>query len=193
VATASQSRLAPVTGLPGRVRADEHVRTLIAQHGTPPMDAALVDLKNFQQYNARFGFDLGDQLLRRVVTMLQLLVAKGEPETFMAHLGDDRFLITAPGGRLARRLPILLQQFDRELDTSGASLAPTTAGSIATDTTSVGLRAVVFPAPFGLIESPRDLIQAATRARTGQAMEFGHSVLISADMKTAGSDTRRTA
>ncbi len=193
VATASQSRLAPVTGLPGRVRADEHVRTLIAQHGTPPMDAALVDLRNFQQYNSRFGFDLGDQLLRRVMTMLQLLVTKGEPDMFMAHLGDDRFLITAPTGRLARRLPILLQQFDRELDTTGASLAPTTAGTIAPDSTSVGLRAVLFPSPFGHIESPRDLIQAALLARTGRPTEFGHSVLISADVKTTGSDTRRSA
>jgi EAL domain-containing protein (putative c-di-GMP-specific phosphodiesterase class I)/GGDEF domain-containing protein len=181
VANTSQSRLAPVTGLPGRVRADEHVRTLIAQHGTPPMDAALVDLRNFQQYNARFGFDLGDQLLRRVMTMLQLLVSKGEPDTFIAHLGDDRFLITAPAGRLARRLPILLQQFDRELDTTGASLAPTTAGVIAPDSTSVGLRAVLISTPFAGIESPRDLIQAAMLARSRHATEFGGSVLISAE------------
>lgn len=192
VASASQSRLVPVTGLPGRVRADEHVRTLVAQQGSPPMDAALIDLKNFNQYNSRFGFDLGDQLLRRVMTMLQLLVTKGEADMFMAHLGDDRFLITAPAGRLARRLPILLQQFDRELDSAGASLTPTTAGTIAPDPTSVGLRAVLLPTPFGGVESSRELIQAALQARTRPPMEFGHSVLIDADV-LAPTDHRRTA
>ncbi|MFO0833967.1 MAG: GGDEF domain-containing protein [Phycisphaerales bacterium] len=192
VASASQSRLAPVTGLPGRVRADEHVRTLVAQHGSPPMDAALVDLKNFNQYNSRFGFDLGDQLLRRVMTMLQLLVTKSEPDIFMAHLGDDRFLITAPAGRLARRLPILLQQFDRELDTTGASLAPTTAGTIAPDSTSVGLRAVLLPTPFGLVESSRELIHAAMQARTRHTTDFGHSVLINAIVPPP-TDARRLA
>lgn len=193
IAGASQSRLAPVTGLPGRVRADEHVRALIAQHGAPPMDAAFIDLRNFSQYNTRFGFDLGDQLLRRVVTMLQLLVSKGEPDVFVAHLGDDHFLLTAPAGRLGRRLPILLQQFDRELDATGASLSPTAPGSIPSESAGVSLRAVLMPTPFGVIESPRELIHAAFQARARGGHAIGRSSLIRLDALRDAPDTRRLA
>lgn len=187
VAGASQTRLAPVTGLPGRVRADEHVRTLIAQHGQAQMDAAVVDIRNFDQYNSRFGFDLGDQLLRRVVTMLQLLVTKQDADIFIAHLGDDRFLLTAPTGKLARRLPGLLQQFDRE---QGLTLTPMVKDTASTKT-SVGLRAVLLATPFHLIQSPRELMRAAAQGRFQPAREYGHSVLISANMPAA--DMRKLA
>ncbi|MBL8760989.1 MAG: GGDEF domain-containing protein [Phycisphaerae bacterium] len=183
VASNSQSRIAPVTGLPGRVRAEEHLRGLIAQHGVPPMDAALIDVRNFHAYNTRYGFDLGDQLLRRVVTMLQLLVAKGETAAFLAHLGDDRFLVTAPAGQLSRRLPMLLQQFDRELDTAGGSMASARPMSTTDEAPGVGLRAVLLPTPFGVIDSPRDLMRAASDGRRELGKDTGHSVLITASIQ----------
>lgn len=113
-----QHRTAPLTGLPGRVQADEHVHALIARcrgsAGTPyrPTDAAMIDIRCLSDFNGAYGYDLGDQILKRLADMLARDVIKGESEMFLAHLGSDRFLVTGRGELLEPRLRRLAREFE---------------------------------------------------------------------------------
>lgn len=155
-----QDRTAPVTGLPARVRADEHVASLIAEAKSRPGrsgDAAVVDIRNFAAFNAVVGYELGDQLLQRVVALLRTEVVRGEAGVFLAHLESDRFLLTAPSGVLAGRLRGMLETFDVTGETERPGEGSGRGG--------VGLRAVLVPDAFAGAETPADVYRAARDAR----------------------------
>ncbi|MEK6703038.1 MAG: EAL domain-containing protein [Planctomycetota bacterium] len=165
-----QSRTAPVTGLPTRVRADEHIGLLIRRSRPdsttvrpPAYDAAVVDIRCFADFNAVFGFELGDLLLQRLVSLIQSEVAGDDHENFVAHLGDDRFLITARSGVLHERLHRLALAFDSAAANSGGRHGETLLAGV--DAPWATLRIVSIPNAFAGIESPRDLFQLADTAR----------------------------
>ncbi len=118
----TQMGRAPLTGLPARASADQHIGALIRQgeggaaeqlHGGSLGDAAMIDIRNFDAYNATFGYELGNKLLRELAELIKTIVVQDEPGVFLAHLGDDRFLLTAPPGVLLPRLGALMAEFDR--------------------------------------------------------------------------------
>lgn len=120
-----QLRIAPLTGLPGRVLADEYLSRLFRNAPTPPgadettlrlartHDAALIDVRAFSTYNERMGYELGDELLRRVVETFRRVIGPLGSEIYFAHLGDDRFLATAPAGVLEQPLRSFVAAFDQ--------------------------------------------------------------------------------
>lgn len=155
-----QDRTAPVTGLPARVRADEHVASLIAEARNRPGragEAAVVDIRNFADFNAVVGYELGDQLLQRVVALLRSEVVRGDDGIFLAHIENDRFLVTAPSGVLAGRLRGMLETFDM----TGVAERPGEGAGRG----GVGLRAVLVPDAFSGAETPADVYRAAKEAR----------------------------
>ncbi|MBC7773054.1 MAG: GGDEF domain-containing protein [Pyrinomonadaceae bacterium] len=110
----------PLTGLPSRVEADQHLTMLVegathakGEHGMGLGDAAFVDIRRFAEYNATYGYDLGDRAIRELADLMRTIVVQDEPGIFLAHLGDDRFLLTAPPGILAPRLRAMMREFDR--------------------------------------------------------------------------------
>lgn len=173
-------RTAPLTGLPGRVRAEQHIRALIGAAKDPTQmstrEAALIDIRNLGHYNGVYGYDLGDQMLKRLVGMLQTHVVGADDDLFLAHLGDDRFLITAPRGRLEARLRMVIHHFDASLlaisgDDASAEdgTRPTVeertpgdrleslAATFVRRPGGVSLRVVLLQDPFADVVSPRDL------------------------------------
>lgn len=176
-------RTVPLTGLPGRVRAEQHIRALISSardpgRAGPPADAALIDIRNLGHYNGVYGYDLGDQLLKRLVAMLQSDVVGQDDTVFLAHLGDDRFLLTAARGRLEPRLRMLIRQFEATLiavsgsEVSGQPVIPdpedrldSLAASLVQPPGGVSLRVILLREPFASIASPRDLDRMATNLR----------------------------
>ncbi|MFO0861773.1 MAG: EAL domain-containing protein [Phycisphaerales bacterium] len=120
LAKETQLRIAPLTGLPGRVLADEHLTRLLSP-GDPTIagkinstthDVALLNIRGFSRYNETMGFELGDELLRRVAELFRTRVRADHPEVFFAHVGNDRFLATAPTGVLQPALELFLKEFD---------------------------------------------------------------------------------
>lgn len=120
-----QLRIAPLTGLPGRVLADEHLSRLFRNAPLPPNadtsalrlarthDAALIDVRAFSAYNERMGYELGDELLRRVAETFRRVCGLLSSEIYFAHLGDDRFLATAAAGVLEQPLREFAAAFDQ--------------------------------------------------------------------------------
>lgn len=163
------NRTAPVTGLPSRAKADEHMAALVrlsraggaAVEGGPTFDAALIDIRRFSEFNKRMGYELGDDLLRRVGGLIQrTLLADGDegaPRAFVAHLGDDRFLVTGPSGQLRDRLELLAAEFTRT--EAGAGFGEETRDRRPT------LRVLLFPGVFSRVRTVGEVHKLAESAR----------------------------
>jgi EAL domain-containing protein (putative c-di-GMP-specific phosphodiesterase class I)/GGDEF domain-containing protein len=153
---------APITGLPTRAKADEHIRTLIrlesgnAEHAAPRstarrFDAAMVDLRGFAVFNERQGIDLGDDLLRRLAALLRRCFLDENAihtRIFVAHVGDDRFLMSGPTGSIRPRLDRLATEF-----------------ALTEGETGVGLRAFFLPGVFACVRGPQEIYALIDRAR----------------------------
>lgn len=129
-----------ITVLPSRVEADRHVAEMIkswrAGHpGTHHADAVFVDIRRFSDYNAAFGYAVGDRMIRSLADMIDAEIGTRLASCFVAHLSDDRFLITAPPGELGPRLYALIDRFEEFATTlGGESLSLTPAPGVVEST-----------------------------------------------------------
>lgn len=197
---------ATITGLPARVRADQHLEEMIARGQDVAMqaspmfhaDAAFVDIRRFSDYNSVFGYEMGDRLIRSVGELINTHVVRNGSDVFVAHLGDDRFLLTARAGIVEDRLRKLVDAFER----SAASLTdasiidhlsqPRTTEHAAGGTgVKMGLRVLVLPGVFQRAEHPRDVYRVEQQLRQKsrnqeKTLRVGDSVLIT-DRRTGNS------
>lgn len=98
-AHAFQERLArsdSLTGICNSARFDEVAREVIATAGRNrhPITISFIDLDDFKSINDRLGHAAGDDLLKRVATVLS---EKTRSTDVVARLGGDEFAILAPG------------------------------------------------------------------------------------------------
>ncbi|RSM70735.1 GGDEF domain-containing protein [Actinoplanes sp. ATCC 53533] len=86
----------PLTGIYNRRHVDEQLERLAgsATRDGTALSVALVDLDFFKRVNDTFSHGVGDQVLRRVATLLGDAVA--EP-ALAARLGGEEFLLVLPG------------------------------------------------------------------------------------------------
>lgn len=152
-------RTAPITGMPGRIYADEHLAAMLSQSAPLPRsqqhDAMLVDIRHFSDYNGAYGYELGDQLLQELCNALRIEVMSCSPHVFAAHIGDDRFLVTAPPGVLMDRLPHLVSRFEQAA--SALSAAPI--GAETSGREGIGIRAVLAPSFASQVEDARGVFR----------------------------------
>jgi EAL domain-containing protein (putative c-di-GMP-specific phosphodiesterase class I)/GGDEF domain-containing protein len=212
----------PVSDLPARVRADQHLELMIARGQDSALrlsrdyhpDAAFIDVRRFADYNTLFGYEMGDRLIRTLSDQINATIAKGSSDgIFLAHLGDDRFLITARTGLLEPRLRLLLQNFEH---TSAALTAPSrlpdvrpstpaapAADASATGTATatgpnLGLRILYLPHIFDRITHPREVYrveqQLRQKARNQERLlTGGNSLFITDERNTRGRAMRAAA
>ncbi|BEL03932.1 hypothetical protein Q0Z83_021230 [Actinoplanes sichuanensis] len=81
-----------LTGLPNRRSADERLPKIVAAGG--PVCVAVADVDLFKQVNDRFGHFIGDEVLRRIASIL--LDGIGERD-MVARFGGEEFLIALQG------------------------------------------------------------------------------------------------
>jgi len=176
-------RTVPVTGLPGRVLADEHLEKVFAaaRQGRPGPDAAIIDILGFADYNGAYGYELGDQLLRSLGDLIRSTVVLDASSIYLAHLGDDRFLVTAPAHALEERIPTLAAGF-AEMSKSlrrGVTLVPaldpvpTDAGGVEpVQGPGIGLRIVLVPDVVGVASDVREFYRMASELRNARPDPF---------------------
>lgn len=190
---------AALTGLPARVRADQHLEEMIARGRDVAMqaspkfhaDAAFVDIRRFSDYNSVFGYEMGDRLIRAIGDMINTHVARNSGDVFLAHLGDDRFVITARAGILEDRLRELVSIFDRSApgltDASVIDHLAQGAGNAnrfeSGNGVKMGLRVLVLPGVFQRAEHPRDVYRVEQQLRQKsrnqeRSLPVGESILI---------------
>jgi len=161
-------RTAPITGMPGRVRADEYLDAQISQSRTAyparPSDAAVIDIRHFSDYNGAYGYELGDQLLQELSNAIRAELMQPGQRAFVAHLSDDHFLVTAPAGTLQPHLASLVQRFEATVAALSAGPVQHTA-SDGYHPRSIGLRIVLIPGALGRVEDARSLFRLANHIR----------------------------
>lgn len=109
-----------IAHLPSRIQTDRHIADVIAswKQAAPSeasalhTDVAIVDLQRLSECNAAFGYPFGDRMIRTLAEMIESEVAGPIHSCFLSHLGEDRFLLTAPAGTLEPRLIGLIERFE---------------------------------------------------------------------------------
>ncbi len=113
VASGSAAHGVPITGLAGRVDCDQRLSSLLKGDGQ--IDAAFIDIVDFHLFNNRFGFEMGDMLLRILAGLIASLVGGDEDslDHVAAHLGDDKFLVVRTGENMKLSLQKLVDEFEQ--------------------------------------------------------------------------------
>jgi EAL domain-containing protein (putative c-di-GMP-specific phosphodiesterase class I)/GGDEF domain-containing protein len=189
-ATVGETRLwaglsANLTGLPGRIAADRRMRQLIKDR-SQTTTAAVVDIRGFSDYNGAYGYDMGDRLIQDLGAFLRSHVATSDPEAFIAHLGDDHFLITSASQDFVERLHNLMHAFESAVTATPAWALMSASQSSCVENADqpfcqdvlhrLGLRVLVMPGVFARISTPRQLLDLQQTMRsTLRAMEDDQS------------------
>jgi GGDEF domain-containing protein len=166
----SAAHVVPLTGLPSRVQADQWIANRIK--AADPCDIAFIDLRDFDAYNLTYGFDRGDTMLVRLVALIRRMLSNvGEGSTFLAHLGEDRFMVALPPASEARLLELVddfvalrSEMFSpKALEAGYYESPPATITSTRTPLTT--LRVIFLPGALLEATDPRALHLVASRLR----------------------------
>jgi len=101
---AKQATIDPLTGLINRRGLDDVFATLMStvRRGTS-LISVLVDCDDFKSINDRFGYVVGDMMLREMSTRIKKSI---RPTDYAARLGGDEFIIFLPETREAEGMHI---------------------------------------------------------------------------------------
>jgi diguanylate cyclase (GGDEF)-like protein len=122
----------PLTGIPNRRSFDAELpRLAAATHaGGPPLTLAVVDIDHFKQVNDDFGHSVGDEVLRRVATVVR---EHCRAEDLCARYGGDELVVCLRLG-LAEAAAVAARIADAIAGCPWSSVAPGLAVTV-----SVGL------------------------------------------------------
>lgn len=86
----------PLTKLPGNVSLLKRLEATIKSKD--PFAIVYGDLNDFKSFNERYGFEMGDKIIRKVaLLMIDAIEGLGHIDDFLGHLGGDDFIfITTP-------------------------------------------------------------------------------------------------
>jgi EAL domain-containing protein (putative c-di-GMP-specific phosphodiesterase class I)/GGDEF domain-containing protein len=91
-----------LVGFAGRAAADQFIAELLSRPtaragGGAPIDAVIVDVQGMADFNAAYGYELGDVVIQALAESVREVHGATRPGVFSAHLGDDRFIVVGPG------------------------------------------------------------------------------------------------
>ncbi|KAA0216261.1 MAG: EAL domain-containing protein [Leptolyngbya sp. PLA3] len=151
----SQSRATSIAGVPGRVRTDLHLREML--ESTLPdrhHDITFVDLRSFAEYNHRFGYELGDQLIQQLVGQIRSVLLRNIDEAFLGHVRDDQFIISSPHGMLDANLGAFLARFEERADLS------TVRGEAGSEFPRIGVRIMILERAVPACRATQEIYRA---------------------------------
>lgn len=114
VRTARDLDANPLTKLPGNVsllkELNERTKSQV------PMAVGYVDLTKFKEFNDRYGFEKGDEVISHVAIVInRALESLGNAADFLGHIGgDDFFFITSPDC-IEEICKKIVQDFDKNI------------------------------------------------------------------------------
>jgi diguanylate cyclase (GGDEF)-like protein len=79
----------PLTGLPGNQVITRQIESSIATGGL--FAACYADLDHFKAYNDEYGFEAGDQVIKKLAEILTAVVREMTKTSFLGHIGGDDF------------------------------------------------------------------------------------------------------
>ncbi len=156
----SQARASSSAGVPGRVRTDQYLREML--ENAPPdrhYDVAFVDVRSFAEYNHRFGYELGDQLIQQLVGQIRSVLLFEIDEAFLGHVGDDQFVIFAPHRMLDSNLDAFFTRFEEACGLSHAR------GGLEAQCPRTGVRVMILERAVPVYRMTQDIYRARGQLR----------------------------
>lgn len=99
----------PLTGLPGNPMIRRWIQEAISD---PPFSLIYADLDRFKEYNDRYGFVMGDEVIRLTAHVLAEELPRISSRAHLGHLGGDDFVIVCGGLIEELALERLCRAFD---------------------------------------------------------------------------------
>jgi EAL domain-containing protein (putative c-di-GMP-specific phosphodiesterase class I)/GGDEF domain-containing protein len=100
----------PLTGLPGSRSIHQWID---AFRSAPELVVLYVDLDRFKEYNDRYGFLMGDEMIRLSARVLSRLAASSDTAR-VGHVGGDDFVVIFPNGLSPDAVDKACREFDEE-------------------------------------------------------------------------------
>jgi len=100
----------PLTGLPGNHVISRQIEAAIA--ATKPFAACYADLDHFKAYNDEYGFEAGDQVIKRLAEILNQVLRERATTWFLGHIGGDDFFFLCDLEAYERCCSEVIQRFD---------------------------------------------------------------------------------
>ena len=101
----------PLTGLPGNRSIERWILAAMDQTSSCVLYA---DLDRFKEYNDRYGFIRGDEMIRCLARVLAASAASLSPDCNLGHVGGDDFVIVSPGPVTSESIEAACRAFDQE-------------------------------------------------------------------------------
>lgn len=100
----------PLTRLPGNVSILNELSSRLENKSL--FAVAYVDLDKFKSYNDKYGFELGDRVIRETARILIKVVhEKGCSDDFIGHIGGDDFVIITTPDKAGSLCKLIIVQF----------------------------------------------------------------------------------
>jgi len=100
----------PLTGLPGSRSIHQWID---AYRTAPELVVLYADLDRFKEYNDRYGFLMGDEMIRLSARVLVRMAASLETAK-VGHVGGDDFVVIFPNGVAPETVDAACREFDEE-------------------------------------------------------------------------------
>jgi EAL domain-containing protein (putative c-di-GMP-specific phosphodiesterase class I)/GGDEF domain-containing protein len=100
----------PLTLLPGSVPANEEIeRRLVRQE---PFAACYFDIDHFKAFNDRYGYERGDQMIKKLAGCLKTL--RDDRKDFISHIGGDDFIVLFGSADWELRCQRIMDEFSAQ-------------------------------------------------------------------------------
>ena len=104
----------PLTKLPGNVSLLKELEERIKAH--IPIAAGYLDLCKFKEFNDRYGFEKGDQVIAHTATIISNSLEKlGNATDFLGHIGGDDFIFITTPDCLEEVCKKIIDEFDKSI------------------------------------------------------------------------------
>ncbi|OGR78018.1 MAG: hypothetical protein A2X32_07780 [Elusimicrobia bacterium GWC2_64_44] len=108
----ADTALNPLTRLPGSPAIEEEVLRRIAEE--KPFAFCYVDADNFKAYNDVYGYAKGDEVIKRIATLLaEKAKAVAGHDYFVGHVGGDDFVLITGPETCEPAAKAITEEFDR--------------------------------------------------------------------------------
>jgi diguanylate cyclase (GGDEF)-like protein len=104
----------PLTKLPGNVTLSKELEIRIRSE--KPLATAYLDLNKFKEFNDRYGFERGDQIiLYTAQLMIDSIEKKGNTTDFIGHIGGDDFMFISTPDCAEEISQLIVGEFDKKI------------------------------------------------------------------------------
>ena len=100
----------PLTGLPGNLRIEQEIATRLSKEET--FVVLYGDLDKFKWFNDQYGFETGDEIIRRTAQMMATAIrVTGSKRSFLGHIGGDDFILVGSVDEIKEIVSYILNYF----------------------------------------------------------------------------------